>query len=74
MPISQAEVGERAEYFRKILRLNEQYPFMVRAPYAGSLLNAHAAAKPSALLCKQESVTLLAVCRILRSFFGSSLH
>lgn len=32
--VYQTEKGERAEYFRKILRLNEQYPFMVSAAHA----------------------------------------
>ena len=32
------EMGKRAEYFRKILRLNEQYPFMVSAACAGPWL------------------------------------
>ena len=35
--VCQTEVCERAEYFRKILRLNEQYPFVVSAAHADVL-------------------------------------
>lgn len=38
--VCQTKLCVRAEYFRKILRLNEQYPFMVSAAHAALLLMA----------------------------------
>ena len=48
--VCQIEADERAEYFRKILRLNEQYPFMVRAAHAWLWYTACVAAAEFALL------------------------